>query len=57
MDFWELWQPSFSQHPVWLLAISCQKLSPMHIEAELFWVLLTKCGPYKIYAAGVKTPD
>ena len=20
-------------------------------------VLLTKCGPYKIYAAGLKTPD
>ena len=23
----------------------------------LFWVLLTKCGPYKIDAAGLKTPD
>ena len=22
-----------------------------------FLVLLTKCGPYKIYAAGLKTPD
>ena len=21
------------------------------------WVLLTKCGPYKTYAAGLKTPD
>ena len=39
MDFWELWQPLFSQHPVWLLAVSCQKLSPMHLEAELFLIV------------------
>ena len=22
-----------------------------------YWVLLTKCGPHKTYAAGLKTPD
>ena len=39
MDFCELWQPSFSQHPVWLLAVSCQQLSSMHHQAELFLIV------------------
>ena len=39
VDFSELWQPLFSKHPVWMLAVSCQKLSPMHLEAELFLIV------------------
>ena len=36
--------------------------SVRHLEylakvSEKSWVLLTKCDPYKIYAAGRKTPD
>ena len=26
------------------------------MQQGIFSVLLTKCGPYKIYAAGLKTP-
>ena len=39
MDFLELWQPLISQHPVWLLAVSCQQLSSMHLQAELFLIV------------------